>query len=287
MNEKITYCAQNWHNSFIETVRGATNQLILCSPYISKYGSEVVASNFTPELCSSGSVLVVTDLSPDAICYGSTEPEAIQILFSTAPKLKIRHLPRLHAKVYIADSVFAIVTSANLTTGGLKNNFEYGIRVADRACVERIAADISAYSALGAEIDQVQLSQYCEIAREVRQTYQQTRRRVDTEVRRRFEMVVRQADDELVRLRLSGGAMHTVFADTILYLLRKFGPLTTAELHSKTEAIHPDLCDSSVDRIIDGKRFGKKWKHAVRTAQQQLKRRGLVELRQELWFATK
>jgi hypothetical protein len=59
--------------------------------------------------------------------------------------------------------------------------------------------------------------------------------------------------------------------------------LTTEELHPMIKAIHPDLCDDSVDRVIDGKRFGKKWKHAVRTAQQQLKKRGLICYEDGLW----
>lgn len=77
--------------------------------------------------------------------------------------------------------------------------------------------------------------------------------------------------------------MHTVFARTILYLLDTLGPLTTVQMHSRVEAIHPDLCDNTVDRVIDGKRFGKKWKHAVRTAEQQLKKRGLIELQGDTW----
>jgi hypothetical protein len=77
--------------------------------------------------------------------------------------------------------------------------------------------------------------------------------------------------------------MHTVFAATILYLLARHGPMPTTELHPRVEAMHPDLCDNTIDRVIDGKRFGKKWKHAVRTAQQQLKKRGQIELVGEQW----
>jgi hypothetical protein len=77
-------------------------------------------------------------------------------------------------------------------------------------------------------------------------------------------------------LRLASGPIHTVFARTIQYVLTSHGPMSTARLHPIIRAIHPDLCDDSVDRVIDGKRFGKKWKHAVRTAQQQLKKRGVV-----------
>jgi hypothetical protein len=36
--------------------------------------------------------------------------------------------------------------------------------------------------------------------------------------------------------------------------------------------------------VIDGRRFGKKWKHAVRTAQHQLKKRGVIDHDGNLWF---
>jgi hypothetical protein len=77
--------------------------------------------------------------------------------------------------------------------------------------------------------------------------------------------------------------LHTVFARTIAFLLRRQGPLTTQQLHPLVQQLHPDLCDDRVDRVIDGKRFGKKWKHAVRTAQQQLKKAGAVALVDGYW----
>lgn len=64
------------------------------------------------------------------------------------------------------------------------------------------------------------------------------------------------------------------------------GPKTTEGIHEAVQAVHPDLCDDTVERVIDGKRFGKKWKHAVRTAQQHLKRRGLAEYKDGLWRLT-
>lgn len=195
------------------------------------------------------------------------------------------HLPRLHAKVYVADTQAAIVTSGNLTSGGLLQNYEYGLRVSEPSVVRSIRNDVTAYAALGAVITDNQLADYCDIAREVRDSFRQSQATISRSIRRRFTAVVRRAEDELVRLRLAGGAMHTVFARTILYLLRAFGPLTTVDLHSRIEGIHPDLCDNTIDRVIDGKRFGKKWKHAVRTAQQQLKKQGLVELADGRWRA--
>ena len=48
-------------------------------------------------------------------------------------------------------------------------------------------------------------------------------------------------------------------------------PLRTVDIHPLVQQIHPDLCNDSEDRIIDGVRFGKRWKHLVRSAQQALK----------------
>ncbi|MEK7270344.1 MAG: hypothetical protein AAB215_05290 [Planctomycetota bacterium] len=49
--------------------------------------------------------------------------------------------------------------------------------------------------------------------------------------------------------------------------------------------IHPDICDDSIDRVIDGQHFGKKWKHFVRSAQQHLKQRGEIRLQNGRWCA--
>jgi len=38
-----------------------------------------------------------------------------------------------------------------------------------------------------------------------------------------------------------------------------------------------------VDRVIEGRHFGKRWKHQVRSAQQHLKAAGLVELVEGRW----
>jgi len=54
--------------------------------------------------------------------------------------------------------------------------------------------------------------------------------------------------------------------------------MTTPEIHDRVKSIHPDLCDDSIDRVIAGQHFGKKWKDAVRTAQGHLKEARRIEL---------
>lgn len=277
---------RDWIRHLVALIHSVRDCLLISSPYITSAGCGLVSTALAANNRKVSSVSILTDLSPLAICQGANDPEALRALFGHGYRVDIYHLPRLHAKVYVADTHTAIVTSGNLTSGGLVHNFEYGICVSEPTTVLRIHADITAYSRLGAPMSNEHLTRYCEVADEVRAMFRRSQAAINRSVRRRLASVVREAEDELIRLRLAGGAMHTVFAKTILYLLRSLGPLTTVEIHMRIEAIHPDLCDNTVDRIIDGKHFGKKWKHAVRTAQQQLKKQGVIELRGDCWRLT-
>lgn len=55
------------------------------------------------------------------------------------------------------------------------------------------------------------------------------------------------------------------------------------ELHPLIQRLQPDLCDDSIDRVIEGVHFGKKWKHHVRSAQQFLKRQGRIRYDGARW----
>jgi phosphatidylserine/phosphatidylglycerophosphate/cardiolipin synthase-like enzyme len=94
------------------------------------------------------------------------------LLVESVANVEATHLPGVHAKVYLADEDAAIVTSANLTIGGLRRNFEYGVAFADAASVNRIREDIVAYARLGALIPASRLGIYGEIADRLRATYQ-------------------------------------------------------------------------------------------------------------------
>lgn len=53
----------------------------------------------------------------------------------------IKNYPRLHSKMYVFDDTQAVVTSANLTNGGLLTNYEYGIFIDDKKLVDKISHD--------------------------------------------------------------------------------------------------------------------------------------------------
>ena len=257
--------------------------MVVCSPYVGREGTELLTAHLTASFRQRGSITFITDLSPANVCQRSTDPRALRQLRDHAARTAIRYLPGVHAKVYVADEDVAIVGSGNLTAGGLYRNFEYGVEVCSDPIVGRIKRDVLDYAALGADVPPEQLEAYCEAADELHSLFDEQRRSARREIRRRFDESLRNAQDSLIRVRLAGGPVHTVFARTIEYLLRAHGPMTTEKLHPIIRAIHPDLCDDSVDRVIDGKRFGKKWKHAVRTAQQQLKKKGASRYDDGFW----
>ena len=262
-----------------ELVRAARSDLLIVSPYVGSEGTELIARSLSADVRNEGRLQFLTDLSPLNICQSSTDPSAILGLSREFRASTVVHLPRIHAKVFVADNVAAIITSANLTRGGLSRNYEYGVEVRDTRIVAQIRADLIAYAAFGANVEPPELAAYCEMADELRVEYAEAERAAS----RKFRVRLRAAQDELIRLRLHGAVMHTVFARTIEYLLHRNDPMSTKSLNLQVAHIHPDLCDDSIDRVIDGQHFGKKWKHAVRTAQQDLKRQGVINNDGRLW----
>jgi hypothetical protein len=185
--------------------------------------------------------------------------------------------------VYIADEKLAVITSSNMTDSGMTRNFEYGVSFADSPTVATVRADILAYSELGSPVDRIQLGTFVKITDELRSLSRAAQRSVNRRLRREFDRRLAAADIEILRTRAAGRTAHAIFADAIVHLLRG-GPLRTVDLHRSIQAIHPDLCDDSVDRIIDGEHFGKKWKHAVRTAQAHLRRAGRIQRIGDRWM---
>ncbi|MBE7506556.1 MAG: hypothetical protein HS101_09755 [Planctomycetia bacterium] len=276
----------DWKDDLRSLLTEARKSLVISSPYVTTRGTDFILTHLSNTIKPTIQVALLTDLSPMNVAQASTDPDAVRSLATALPRTRVFHLPRVHAKVYVTDAERAIVTSGNLTKGGLDFNYEYGLKVLDEPTAAAINRDITEYAELGALVPIEALIGFCEKATQLRQLYKKsesTIRREDTRLRRALTTTA----DDLTRLRLAGGPIHTVFAATIQYLLAKHGPMPTTELHPRVEAMHPDLCDNSVDRVIDGKRFGKKWKHAVRTAQQQLKKRGRIELTGDNWTLTR
>ena len=258
--------------------------LLFASPFITlpvaQWIGEYLARNTAIQQVR---ILCLTNLRVQSVLAGSLELEGLAQLGRAFPNFATIHLPGLHAKVYIADRKSAIVTSGNLTHGGLKGNCEYGVAIRIPKLVGEIRQDFEGYARLGAPLSVDEITDFAKELEGLRTEFQARERQAIRTAGAAFKRKLRNAQDRVLRFRAKGKSNQAIFCDTIEYLLAK-GPLRTTDLHPFIQQVHPDLCDDSVDRVIDGLNFGKKWKHHVRTAQQALKREGRISYDGERWL---
>ena len=272
---------KNWHKNLSSLINESKDEIFISSPFVTQNGVDFILKNINHNLKEKGNFTFLTNLSPLNIIQGSNNPKVFESLKSEIQNVKIWHLPKLHAKVYISDQRKSIITSGNLTNGGLFSNFEYGIQINQEEETKKIYQDINQYCQLGSLIENETLNTLINISSQITRQIPKIESNISSEIKNLLES----AQKELVKDRLNVGAIHNVFSKTILYVLEKNpSGLKTKNIHLEIQEIHPDLCDDSVDRIIDGKSFGKKWKHAVRTSQQHLKKNDLIVLKNDKWL---
>lgn len=272
-----------WKNEFINALANVKKELVISSPFIDMRGTKILSDAVSAR--KSVAISLVTNLTTQNIVNGFTDPSALLELHKQFAKVQISSLGRLHAKVYLIDDQIAIVTSANLTGGGLLNNFEYGVLIEEKNVIFNIKEDISKYYSLGNIFDRDTLEKINEETTKISRIKNKAQQTIKgTKLAQLLRISTDNLNFELLRNRIKGGkTINAIFSDTILYLLKKKGPLSTEEMHPLIQAIHPDICDDSIDRVIDGQHFGKKWKHLVRNAQQALKKNRLIKLKDKKW----
>lgn len=277
------FLSSPWKNEFIDIVSKTKKELFISSPFVNVRGVKMLSRSIQTK--SPIRISLVTNLTTRNIMNGVTEPAALLELYKRFTQVKISSLGRLHAKVYLVDDRIGIITSANLTAGGLISNFEYGVLIDDKDVITTIKEDMSKYYSLGNTLDKELLEKISEEADKLYKIKDKT----DILIKKAkpallLRKSVETLDFELLKNRIKDGkTINAIFSDTILYILKKKGPLSTDEFHPLVQTIHPDICDDSIDRVINGQHFGKKWKHSVRNAQQSLKEKGLIYLKGERW----
>jgi len=281
----IQVLCRNWSHQLNTLLHEAKQNIILCTPFITQSGVNLIADALTSSSHNkSVSTTIITNISLRAVINGATEPAAVRNLAKQTNSDHIHHVPGLHAKIYIIDNHHAIITSGNLTAGGLIRNYEYGLEIDDPNIITNIRKDILAYARLGATMNDETLDKLTKLTHAVKKAAQVKLDSATSKACLAYENAVTQTENHLLRQRVAGKPIHTIFAQTIEYILKKSGPLPTTQIHQQIAEIHPDLCDNAIDRVIDGIHFGKKWKHAVRTAQQSLKKQNKITLNNGLWL---
>tara|TARA_Y100001933_G_scaffold222709_1_gene233484 strand:+ start:229 stop:1128 length:900 start_codon:yes stop_codon:yes gene_type:complete len=265
-------------SAFAEVIASANADLLLCSPYVGIGPCESIRDNAKPNVA----VTLLCDLRIQTVLSGATRPAAISALLERDGPTQVLFAAGVHAKIYIADQRYAMITSANLTNSGLCRNFEYGVLLDDRNAISEISEDIRAIMPLSTPVSQPDLDWMETVYQERGHMVRFVNDHLGLRILNNMTAGIAEAHERFLRISARGRPPHAIFADAILHSLVR-GPLTTPEIHGRVQAIHPDICDDSIDRVIDGKHFGKKWKHAVRTAQQHLKKAGKIVRDGKYW----
>ncbi len=272
-----------WHEKFLQLISVVEQDLLVVSPFIKVRPAGQIAETLKKRhLDREVRITVLTNLRPESTLNGSLDLEALANLSKALPRFELIHMPSLHAKVYVADEQIAIVTSANLTDPGLIGNLEYGTAFTHKQTVQQIRTDFANYSLLGAKVSPGSIEALMSETKQLKALFQKAESSIKKEARLAFRNKLEATRTQILRQRAKGRTTQAMLSEAILFLLSR-KPLTTAELQPLVQQLQPDLCDDSIDRVIEGVHFGKRWKHHVRSAQQALKQRGAIFKEGEFW----
>jgi len=262
----------------VQILQGARESLFIATPYIKEYGIRVILNN-----TQIRSLRLLTNLNIANVTGSGFDITALIDLWDKFD-LRVSSLGKLHAKVYVADSKAALVTSANLTRGGLRENYEYGVILRDEQIVSAMLEDMTTYFNLGNVFSRETIEDVRGDIEEIIGLRGELEKSVEAgRLRKALRLKEGTLQTKILTNRVKERTVNAIFAETIMYLLRRGGPLSTQQLHPLIQNFHPDICDDTIDRIINGQHFGKKWKHLVRNAQQYLKQSGAIYLQEGKW----
>ena len=119
---------------FLDLVRESQEQL-LASPFVKANVAKMILDNKP----SKAKISLLTSYKLNSFYRKSSDIMALKSFIQS--RIDVRNYPSLHAKTYIFGSEQAIITSANLTLGGLQNNYECGVLIHDSDIVGRLRSD--------------------------------------------------------------------------------------------------------------------------------------------------
>ena len=122
-------------NVFMDLVKRTKEQMFLSSPFIKAN----IAKDIFENKNSNTQVSVLTSYKLANFYRNSSDVEALKYLLEN--QVEIKNYSRLHAKTYIFDCEKAIVTSGNLTQGGLETNYECGVLIYEQSLIKDLRAN--------------------------------------------------------------------------------------------------------------------------------------------------
>jgi phosphatidylserine/phosphatidylglycerophosphate/cardiolipin synthase-like enzyme len=130
------------YDRFLSLCRSAERNIRLCAPFVKE---EIIADIFSAKKQDVG-IDLITNINLKNFYNGISDLAAIAQIVENAYG-SVYNRSNLHAKFYIFDKNFCIITSANLTSSGMKRNFEYGIITDEQILVNKALKDYTLLAA--------------------------------------------------------------------------------------------------------------------------------------------
>lgn len=124
-----------WEDKFYRMVSECDSHLRITSPYIKSN----VVTRLYDHIKDNVQFDVVTSCKLMNFYRRASDIEALSYIMNKGGSLL--NFQNLHSKIYIFDDKKAIITSSNLTKGGLSTNYEYGIEISEPDLINSITKD--------------------------------------------------------------------------------------------------------------------------------------------------
>lgn len=120
---------------FFNLVSDSKKMIRLCAPYV----KQDIVNNIYVNKRKSVKIDFISNFSVPNFYKRSSDIEAFKTVMEWEDK--VYNCQKLHAKFYIFDDKYSIITSSNLTSSGFKKNLEYGVFINDDDLVHKTLID--------------------------------------------------------------------------------------------------------------------------------------------------
>ncbi len=134
---------QNWYDLFLAEL-SKTNKLRVISPFV----TEQMVRNIQ-ERIDFNSFELITRYNLQDFALGLSSLTGLK--FAVESGAKIYGVQNLHSKIYLFDERSAIISSANMTRGGMITNYECGLHLTDSQLISELHRYFNHLRALNAE----------------------------------------------------------------------------------------------------------------------------------------
>jgi hypothetical protein len=129
-----------WKDDLMKLVSESKKSIKITSPFV----KENICNELVIKKKQNTQLELITSFKLMNIYRGALDLKGLESIINNNGVVK--NQSKLHSKIYLFDDEKAIITSGNLTNGGLLKNYEYGIYIDDADIVSIVSKDFSLIS---------------------------------------------------------------------------------------------------------------------------------------------